>query len=136
MGAVARSIAGQQLGEFVVGYLPETRDEKRVAEAYAELGLEPRCSDRELRQAFIRAAKSFHPDRLGPRMPGSHERFTNLSAAMDRIRAERCRSGLKASRRLSRLLPLDDAGRVRLTPRGSGAPPSNPVPYTSFTECF
>merc|ERR1712194_214068 len=134
--ALAGSIAGQQVGEFVVGYMPETRDERRVAEAYAELGLEPRCSDRELRQAFIRAAKSFHPDRLGPRVPGSHERFANLSAAMDRIRAERCRAGLKASRRLSRVLPLDDAGNVRLTPRGSGVPPSTPLHRASFAEAF
>jgi len=122
--ALAGSVAGQHFGELLVGYLPETEDERRLIAAYAELGLEPNCSDKELRQAFIRAAKSFHPDRLGPRVPGSHERFAIRSAAMDRIRAERCRAGLRASRRLSRLLPLDNAGKVRLTSRGSGAPPS------------
>jgi len=114
--SLAGNMAGQHLGALMVGLLPESEEESALTAAYAELGLTPSCTDRQLRSAFIHAARSLHPDRLGPRRPGAHERFCRINTAMERIRSERLRNGSASGRSGRALIPQN---LERLAPRKS-----------------
>mmetsp|Transcript_90002 Transcript_90002/g.178915 ORF Transcript_90002/g.178915 Transcript_90002/m.178915 type:complete len:655 (-) Transcript_90002:79-2043(-) len=103
--ALAGNMAGQHLGALMVGLLPDSEEECTLTAAYTELGLTPNCTDRELRCAFIHAARSLHPDRLGPRRPGAHERFCRINAAMECIRSERLGSSTGSGRSGRALIP-------------------------------
>jgi len=116
---LAGSIAGRHLGRllaelFVRRKRPLSDAEKRLIEAYVELGVKPDCSNKELRKAFHKSARALHPDKAGPGVPGSHERFIKLTDAMESVRRHRGldpHGGFSTSRRATSsnrasLLPL------------------------------
>lgn len=90
-------LAARQAGSsFVHWLLDETVQEKnQLRAAYAELGLSPLCTDKEVVKAYKRAALASHPDRrrsqaalVDPDGP-SHERFIRIVAAVNLIRDNR-----------------------------------------------
>jgi DnaJ like chaperone protein len=66
-----------------------------VEEAYRVLGVEPGCSDRELKTAYRRLMNQHHPDKLRARgmpdsmVPGAEEKTREIRAAYDRVRTAR-----------------------------------------------
>ena len=112
-------------------------DEKRLKLArnpYAVLGLAPSASDSEIRAAFRKLAKQYHPDR-NPDDKKAEEKFKEISAAFDIV-------GDSDRRKKFDRGEIDEEGRERGSPfgqwsgrRGQGpGPGGGPEAGASFED--
>ncbi len=89
---------------------------------YAVLGLAPSASDSEIRAAFRKFAKKYHPDR-NPGDKASEDKFKEVSAAFDIV-------GDSDRRKKFDRGEIDEEGRERVSPfnqySGRGAPGGHP----------
>ncbi|MBI3970325.1 MAG: DnaJ domain-containing protein [Chloroflexi bacterium] len=70
-----------------------------TADLYATLGVSPEATDREIRQAFRRLAREYHPD-VNP-APDAAERFRNVVAAYEVLSDPKQRAAYDARRAVS-----------------------------------
>ena len=58
-------------------------DDGSVDDPYSVLGVDSRCSARELRSAYLKAALASHPDKHPDDPDGAKERFLEIKAAYE-----------------------------------------------------
>ncbi len=75
-----------------------------VKDYYATLGVEPGASEAEIRQAFRRLARRFHPD-LNPQSPEAEAKFKEINEAYQVLTDPRQRQEYDQARR--RVVPAD-----------------------------
>ncbi len=90
-----------------------------VKDYYAALGVDPQASEAEIRQAFRRLARRFHPD-LNPDSPEAEAKFREINEAYKVLADPQRRREYDQARR--RLVPADVVeGWVRIRRRVFGA---------------
>jgi DnaJ-class molecular chaperone len=110
---------------------------------YAVLGLAPSASDSEIRAAFRKFAKKYHPDR-NPDDKASEDKFKEVSAAFDIV-------GDSDRRKKFDRGEIDEEGRERVSPfnqysgragpgaargRGPGAGPEQGASFEDLSDIF
>jgi curved DNA-binding protein CbpA len=98
------------------------------ADHYAELGVTVAASEAEIRTAYRRLAKRFHPD-LNPGDPAAEQRFKTLTAAYDVLSDADRRRYYDLHLRRSAASPDPTAGPGQTVSPGppASAPPSRPT---------
>ncbi|MEL6496821.1 MAG: DnaJ domain-containing protein [Cyanobacteria bacterium J06623_7] len=99
------------------------RAENYTDNYYLVLGVAQNASLKEIKLAFRRLARQYHPD-LNPNDPVSAEKFKQISQAYDIL------SDTKKRRRYDRNIPLQQSSTPRPhRSRGANAPPQNYLDY-------
>jgi hypothetical protein len=115
----------------------ELSESLRWRNHFEVLGLEPGCSDADVRRAYVALAKRFHPDaQRDPRLADLHDQleeiFIRVGAAWEVLGEARSRAEYEAGLRPRRRAPAPEAPPVAKTP-ARGTPAARPAPASSAT---